>query len=239
MRAIFLFPLLLLFKSIRSYRPNHLGYSTRVRGASLRATDSQLELYTHPKSRSKIVEWYLAELSIPFTDKPVNLTNKEQKSEEYIRNVNPFGKVPVLNSSDLPAPLRETGAILLYLSDKFDSRLKSPEARATIAQWVLFTFSDLQIALFLPQGQNFTSLKDLNHILANCEYLVDNEFSVADVIVGSYLLYIPTFQLKFDMTQYPHILNYMKRLSLRTSYREIFTPTLKQVDEYFLSASSV
>jgi glutathione S-transferase len=50
----------------------------------------------------------------------------------------------------------------------------------------------------------------LDLILSEREYL-EGSFSVADVAVGSYLLYIPAFFPDLDLTPWPNVFAYMQR----------------------------
>lgn len=60
-------------------------------------------------------------------------------------------------------------------------------------------------------------LTALEKILALQPYLLGNEFSVADVAVGSILAYIP-IMLKLDLSAYPEVMNYMQRLGERPAF---------------------
>ena len=40
---------------------------------------------------------------------------------------------------------------------------------------------------------------------------MQNSFSVADVAVCSYLLFIPLFHPSFDASRFPNVINYMAR----------------------------
>ena len=61
-------------------------------------------------------------------------------------------------------------------------------------------------------------LNPLNQILEQQPFLL-GEFSVVDVAVGSILAYIP-IMLKLDISAYPAILNYIKRLSERPAFQK-------------------
>jgi len=55
--------------------------------------------------------------------------------------------------------------------------------------------------------------------LAKQPFLLGDEFSVVDVAVGSILSYIP-IMLKLDLSEYPAVVDYMKRLSERPAFQK-------------------
>lgn len=48
-----------------------------------------------------------------------------------------------------------------------------------------------------------------------CLQPAGTEFSVGDIAVGSYLLYLPLFFPDLDLTQYANVWSYMQRLAAR------------------------
>ena len=59
------------------------------------------------------------------------------------------------------------------------------------------------------------SVGRLEEILGEVEWLVDGEFSIADVAVGSYLNYVPIFFGNANLGAPPNIVDYMKRCAER------------------------
>jgi glutathione S-transferase len=97
---------------------------------------------------------------VEYDTSPVAMEKGEHKSEAFLK-VNPFGKLPALNIEGgqpiiesggwiamLAVPDERTdfglasddatGAILMYLADKYGG-LKTPEDRALANQWFVFT----------------------------------------------------------------------------------------------------
>ncbi len=58
-------------------------------------------------------------------------------------------------------------------------------------------------------------------------FLVDDEFSLADVAVASYLLYIPQNFPGTDLSQWPHLVDYMRACASRRGYAAAFGPDLQ------------
>eukprot|EP00639_Heterosigma_akashiwo_P004074 CAMPEP_0194572874 /NCGR_PEP_ID=MMETSP0292-20121207/9277_1 /TAXON_ID=39354 /ORGANISM="Heterosigma akashiwo, Strain CCMP2393" /LENGTH=202 /DNA_ID=CAMNT_0039423935 /DNA_START=112 /DNA_END=720 /DNA_ORIENTATION=- len=172
-----------------------------VRGGA--AGDQQeLNLFSFPRSRSRIIEWYLQELGVGYSTSDIDMTEKEHKSPEFLK-VNPFGKLPVLGirgaqaAAGGPLNLFESGAILLYIADKYGG-LATPEDRAEAGQWVAWANASLGPALFVKEG--------------------DGAVSVADVAVGAYLSYVPLFLPDLDLGPWPAVRAYMARLAQRPAF---------------------
>ena len=141
-------------------------------------------LHGSPQSRSPLVNWYAIEAGIPFSMAPPRPSN------------HPFGQIPFLTDDDC-VEVFESGACLLYLADKYKS--SSAVERASWTKWVVWANSELDGLCFgaVPgdhrvRGESMSrpdvrSVGRLDEILGEREWLVGDEFSVADAAVASYL----------------------------------------------------
>jgi glutathione S-transferase len=178
-----------------------------------------LKLYGGAFSRASIVKWYLEELEVPYEFVLLDMQAGEHRSPEYLK-INPFGKVPAIVDGDFQ--LWESGAILLYLNDKYGKTSVTPEERGILSQWVLFANATLGPGVFVEANREREMprlLTPLNEIFQHQPYLLGNEFSVADVAVGSMLAYIPTM-LKLDLSAYPAVVNYIKQITERPAFQK-------------------
>jgi glutathione S-transferase len=82
-----------------------------------------LKLYGGARSRASIVQWYLEELEVPYEFVKLDMQAGEHLKPEYLA-INPVGKVPAIVDGDFQ--LWESGAILLYLADKYGKTPLSP-----------------------------------------------------------------------------------------------------------------
>merc|ERR1719284_800868 len=105
--------------------------------------------------------------------------------------------------------------------------------KAAIISWIVWANASLDPICFLetPDGKVYdTGLKNpkqrrilaLNDMLAKQEYMVSDKFSLADVAVASYLLYVPQFFPDVKLGQWPHLVAYMKRCAERPAYGKAF-----------------
>ncbi len=177
-----------------------------------------LKLYGGARSRASIVQWYLEELGIPYEFVLLDMQAGEHLKPEFLA-LNPMGKVPAIVDGDFQ--LWESGAILIYLAEKYANISEDLESRATINQWVLFGNSTLGPGIFVEASREKETprlLTPLNQILESQPFLLGEEFSVVDVAVGSILFYIP-MMLKLDLSAYPAVMDYIKRLTEREGFK--------------------
>lgn len=178
-----------------------------------------LKLYGGARSRASIVQWYLEEIQVPYEFVKLDMQAGEHLKPEYLA-INPVAKVPAIVDGDFQ--LWESGAILLYLAEKYSKSPLSLEERAVFSQWVLFGNSTLATGIFVEANREREMprlLTPLNEIFSKQPFLLGNEFTVADVGVGSILSYIP-IMLKLDLSPYPEVLNYIKQLSERPAFQK-------------------
>lgn len=62
----------------------------------------------------------------------------------------------------------------------------------------------------------------LDQLLSSQDYLVQDKFTVADVAVSSYLLYVLQFFPGIDISRWPNVVRYMKDCVSRKAYGDAF-----------------
>lgn len=185
-------------------------------------------LFGSQGSRSPLVNWYLHEIGQDFEMVPA--AQVDRTSPEY---PHPFGKIPALQDGSVK--VFESGAILMYLADKYGG-LDTPEKRAEAGKWVVWANASLDPICFKEDGNGRVlgtgladdppALRTLDALLADREFLLgsgEDSFSVADVAVGSYLLYVPLFFPDINtLPRWPNIQRYMLQLLQRPAYAKAF-----------------
>ena len=81
----------------------------------------------------------LEELQTPYKLHAIDLGSKEQKQPWYL-NINPNGRIPAIVDHDAQDfAVFESGAILVYLAEKFQKLLPAdPQKRSVVIQWLMF-----------------------------------------------------------------------------------------------------
>ncbi|EKE83430.1 glutathione S-transferase family protein [Idiomarina xiamenensis] len=160
-----------------------------------------LTFYTNPESRGCIVRRMLEELAVPYETVALDYAG-QMKTAEYLA-INPLGKVPAITHGKLV--VTETAAICAYLADAFiDKRLApalSSAQRGIYYRWLFFAAGPLEMVTTAkacgwnlnenPQMVGSGSYEDtvdaLEQALADGPYICGEQFTAADVYVGSHV----------------------------------------------------
>ncbi|MBL8286404.1 MAG: glutathione S-transferase [Rubrivivax sp.] len=113
---------------------------------------ASIVLHHLENSRSQRVLWLLEELGLPYEVRRYARDRKTQLAPPELRAVHALGKAPVL--TDGPLVLAESGAIVEYLIDTYDSagRLRPPpgsESRRRYTYWLHFAEGSVMPQLLL------------------------------------------------------------------------------------------
>jgi len=188
---------------------------------------ADLILYHASPSRSSVVLWMLEELAKPYDIKPIKLSDNEQLRDDY-RRLNPLGKVPTLVHKGVA--ITEVAAICTYLADEFPGRklnipVGSPQ-RGVYLKWLFFAPSVMEPAandkVFprkeppRPGAIGYRDLDTVLDIVAKATvpgpYLMGEQFTAADVVVGSLLRWGMMFGF---VPKRPEFETYVGRLNSR------------------------
>jgi glutathione S-transferase len=188
---------------------------------------AKLTLYHAAPSRSSTTHWMLEEVGEPFDLHLLNLARGEHKSPEYLK-INPMGKVPALRHGDVV--ITEGSAICAYLADEFPARkLNIPVGnphRGVYLKWLFFGPSCIEPAITdrafprkepprasaLGHGDYDTVVDVLANAVAKGPYLMGEQFTAADVVIGSAVRWGVQFKL---LPERPEFVAYAARLAQR------------------------
>lgn len=179
-----------------------------------------LKLYGGTRSRASIVQWYLEELGVPYEFITLDMQAGEHRQSDYLA-INPIGKVPAIADGDFI--LWESGAILLYIAEKEGKLPASITEKSIYTQWVMFANSTLGTGIFIEANREREMpklLTPLNEILSKQPFIMGEEFTVADIAVGSILCYIPLMLKDVDLSPYPAVADYIQRLGQRPAFQK-------------------
>lgn len=168
-----------------------------------------MKIYHVPGTRSIRIIWLCHELGLPLEIETIPRFDAEFKASAEWRAKSPTGKVPVME--DGAVTMYESGAMLEYILSRYgNSRLvpEDPDELAMYFQWCWFaeaTFArplgdimhhtvmrppEERIAALVPDAEQRASLciDAVDEHVANSKYLLDDQFTAADIMMGYTLM---------------------------------------------------
>jgi glutathione S-transferase len=200
-----------------------------------------LTFYFAPMSTATVSQLVIEELGIPCERVQLNIQNKDTKKPEFLK-VNPNGKVPCLVHDG--TSIWESAAITIYLGEQFGTDKKLwPAAgpkRGEAMKWVVWTNVTLADAVYrvgrntgtwVPADQQNAKVAELaakeiqdllgilDHALDGKQYLLGNDYTLADAHVNSFLDWLR--HQKMDFSAHKHLNAWGERCSARPAYKKV------------------
>ncbi len=197
-----------------------------------------IELYYTPHTRSTRPRWLLEELAQPYRIHPVELFAGESNP------LHPLGSVPAVRIDG--ETLIESGAICHWLADCQPEKRLAPAMnepmRARYEQWMFFVAATLEPPAFdillhtqiLPEKKRIAAivpfatrryqqiLRMLAKELDHDGYLLGENFSCADIMLGTTLTWLPE-----SLERHPSLTAYTQRVTARPAYQRAIEPLKK------------
>ena len=192
-----------------------------------------LTLYHASPSRSSIALWMLEEIGEPYDIKLLKLSEGDNLKPEFLA-VNPMGKVPTLVHDGVT--ITESAAICTYLADAFPkAKLNVPigdPRRGPYLKWLFFGPSCIEPAIIdraaprkeearramLGYGSFDFVMDTVAKAVEKGPYLLGDQFTAADVIIGSGLRWGTMFKLIPERKEFSdYIARFADRPALRRS----------------------
>ena len=187
-----------------------------------------IKLYTSPTPNGRKISILLEELNAEYETILVDLSKKEQFKKEFSK-LSPTNKIPVIVDTENGQRIFESGAILIYLAQKYNKFLDN-ENYWEIMQWLI-----LQVAyvgpmlgqahqyLFYHRGKSkFAEEKTKGYVehvysilekqLMDREYIVNN-YSIADIAIWPWVDRCERHEIKLE--DYPNIKRWYDKISIR------------------------
>lgn len=171
---------------------------------------ANLTLYHASPSRSSAVLWMLEELGQPYELKLLSLKQGDNLKPDYLA-INPMGKVPALKHGG--TMITEAAAICTYLADEFpNAKLNIPigtPRRGVYLKWLFFGPSCIEPSVIdraaprkeearrgiLGYGDFDTVMNVVAKAVEKGPWLMDEQFTAADVIVGANIRFGMMFKM--------------------------------------------
>jgi GSH-dependent disulfide-bond oxidoreductase len=194
-----------------------------------------LDLYTWATPNGRKISIVLEELGVDYRVHPIDIMKDEQFNPAFLA-LNPNNKIPVIIDEDgpegKPLTLFESGAILIYLVEKYKSALLPEQAapRLITLQWLMFQmggvgpmFGQLHHFRRYVDSQEYSLTRYekevhriygvLNNRLGTTSFLNGDGYSIADIATYPWVSRHSLHNL--DWAKFPHVARWFESVGQR------------------------
>ncbi len=195
-----------------------------------------IDVWTWPTPNGHKVHIALEELGLPYNVIPINIGKGDQFRPEFLA-ITPNHRIPAIVDPDGPGGRRvelfESGAILIYLSEKTGGRLipTDPIGRYTCLQWLMFQMGG--VGPMFGQYNHFANYANdripyaierytnevarlhrvLDKRLSEAAYLAGDEYSIADIATFPWVR--NPDRRNIDLAVYPNVKRWHDAIAAR------------------------
>jgi len=197
-----------------------------------------IDLYYWTTPNGHKITIFLEEAGLDYRILPVDISAGEQFKPRFLA-ISPNNRIPAIvdhapGYGDEPVSLFESGAILLYLSDKtgrFGAAVSNPPARAKLLEWLFWQMSGL--GPMAGQNQHFNHhapelipyamkryVRETNRLygvmnrrLRSSRFLAGDEYSIADI--AAYPWIVPHEWQGQKLADFPSVERWFERIRAR------------------------
>ena len=189
-----------------------------------------IDLYTWPTPNGRKISILLEELKVPYQVHPIDIGKKEQFLKEFSQ-ISPSNKIPAIVDQENGQSIFESGAIMMYLSNKYNQFIPQKHYWE-IMEWFVFQLSQVgpllgqahQFLFYHPNQSKFIEKKyidytkriyqTLNDRLKNNEYL-GVEYSIADIATWPWIARFERHQI--IISDYTNVFRWYKLIRQRSA----------------------
>jgi len=197
----------------------------------------RIQLYSLPTPNGVKVSIALEELGLAYEPHLVSFDKNDQLSPEFL-SLNPNNKIPAIidpqGPGGKPLPLFESGAILVYLADKAGRLMPGDAAgRYHALQWLMFQMGGVgpmfgQVGFFHKfAGKDFEDKRPRDRYVAEAKrllqvldrqldgrtWIVDGEYSIADIATFPWVRNLVGFYGAGDLVEFDRFANVKRALA--------------------------
>lgn len=191
-----------------------------------------MKLYWAPQTRAARALWMLEEAGVDYDLERVDIRGPERKDAAEFLEASPMGKVPALVDGDVK--MSESSAICLYIADRYSPGNLAPAIddplRGKFLYWLLYTpavvepamsekFSGAETNRYRAGWGDFDlMIETLEKGITGKTWILGEQFSAADVMVGSSTVFLRLFDMLPDS---PILSAYADRCLARPAYQKV------------------
>jgi|TARA_B110000444_G_C18773491_1_gene563779 GSH-dependent disulfide-bond oxidoreductase len=171
-----------------------------------------IDLYYAPTPNGWKISIMLEECGIPYNVIPINLGKGDQFKPEFLK-ISPNNRMPAIVDHETEISVFESGAILMYLGEKYGQFFsQDPKDRIKVLEWLFWQVGGLgpmagQVSHFVNYAPNFPGDHSYSELRYKNEYdrllgIMDSVLSKREFLAGEYSI--------ADMASFPWITAYKR-----------------------------
>jgi GST-like protein len=188
-----------------------------------------IDLYTWTTPNGRKVSILLEELGVEYTVHGVNIGQDEQFDPAFLA-IAPNNKIPALTDSETDVAMMESGAMMIYLAEKFGKFIDVGEGRMRVIEWLMWQMGGA--GPILGQAHHFLKFNPgkapyaeerfskeakrlygvLDRRLEGREF-VAGDYSIADMAIWPWISRFEWQQI--DLNEFPNVRDWYVRIAGR------------------------
>ena len=189
-----------------------------------------IDLYTWTTPNGRKVSILLEELGVDYNVHPIDISKDEQFDPDFLK-IAPNNRIPAIVDHDTGVQMMETGAIMLYLAEKYGKFLpKDEKARWAAIEWLMWQMGGVgpmfgQVHHFVKYNKGKSEYSEkrysnearrlygvLDRRLEGRDYVVD-DYSIADMAIWPW---VSRFEWQeIDLNVFPNVRDWYVRIAER------------------------
>jgi len=194
-----------------------------------------IDFYTWTTPNGRKVSILLEELGVDYEVHSINITQGDQNSPAFLK-ISPNNKIPAIIDRDNGMSLMESGAILIYLAEKYGKFLpKDSIARAEVNEWLMWQMGGFGPILgqahhflhFNPGKSDYAEARFRSEVarlydvldrrLEGRDYICD-DYSIADMACWPWVSRYEWQQV--NLADYPNVRSWYQHLLARDAVQK-------------------
>ncbi|MDB2638182.1 glutathione S-transferase N-terminal domain-containing protein [Alphaproteobacteria bacterium] len=194
-----------------------------------------IDFYTWTTPNGRKVSILLEELGVDYEVHSINITQGDQNSPAFLK-ISPNNKIPAIIDRDNGMGLMESGAILIYLAEKYGKFLpKDSIARAEVNEWLMWQMGGFGPILgqahhflhFNPGKSDYAEARFRSEVarlygvldrrLEGRDYICD-DYSIADMACWPWVSRYEWQQV--NLADYPNVRSWYQHLLARDAVQK-------------------
>ena len=168
-----------------------------------------MKVFWAPQTRSTRAIWMLEEAGIEYDMELVDIRSPDRNDSDEFLAASPMGKVPAIVDGDVA--MSESAAICIYVADRYCPGSLAPAidepSRGKYLYWMLYTpavvepamsekFNEVEANRVRSGWGDFDlMIKTFDEGLADKKWILGEQFSAADVMLGSSAVFMRMFEM--------------------------------------------